>query len=120
MAAAPIRNPFYFLLLIACGGLLITIFTYLVGWFYVPTPTYAIGEQAAPMAPMPPWMEWIDDHALWLIVGEVSVILVLVVLTIGLDRFFDEGPSATSGDQNDTRDATLVESEVAEDGEKRS
>lgn len=87
--AAPIRNPFYGLLLFACATLLVTILVYLVGWFYVPLP-----GRPAPAAPLPLWMQWIDRHALVLIAGEVAAIVVLGLLTIGLDRFFD--PKAKS------------------------
>ena len=87
----PIRNPFYVLLLIACAMLLVTAFVYLVGWMYVPHP-----DRPAPSAPMPPVMRWIDRHALWLIIGEVSAILVLTVLTIGLDGKFDRSRDESS------------------------
>lgn len=79
-----LRNPFYYMLLACCGALLITMFVYLVGWYYVPSP-----DRPAPQQPMPPWMRWIDRHALILIAAEVTAIITLTFLTIGLDRFFE-------------------------------
>lgn len=83
----PIKNPFYFLLLFTSAMLLVTMFIYLVGWNYVPNP-----DTPAPTVPLPPWMRWVDRNAIWLIAGEVAAIMVLCGLTIGLDRFFDDGP----------------------------
>jgi hypothetical protein len=82
--ARPIRNPFYYLLVTACGLLLVTMLTYVVGWFYVPNP-----DRPAPEPPMPGPMAWIDRNALWLIASEVVAILALGLLTIATDRWFD-------------------------------
>lgn len=91
--AAPIRNPFYVLLILASGALLLTMFIYLLGWYYVPNPD----QPAMNLPPMPPWVKWIDRHAMWLITAEVATILVLSALTIGLDRFFEPDQPAGSG-----------------------
>lgn len=84
----PFHNPFYPLLLAACFLLLITMFVYVVGWYYVPSP-----DRPMPVAPLPSWMKWIDRNAFRLICGEVLAIVVLSGLTMGLDRWFE--PPAT-------------------------
>lgn len=83
----PIRNPFYFVLLFACLMLVMTMFVYLIGFFYVPDPD----GQALP-GEMPPLLKWVDRNALYLIAGEVVVIILLSILTIGLDKYFDPAP----------------------------
>ena len=80
----PIRNPFYFILLAACLALLMTMFVYLLGFFYVPNP-----DGQALRGSLPPLLQWIDRNALYLIAGEVLLVIVLSGLTIGLDRYFD-------------------------------
>lgn len=105
--AAPIRNPFYVLLVLASGALLITMLIYLVGWYYVPNPD----QPDLVLPPMPPWVKWIDRHALWLIIGEVSAILLLSVLTIGLDRFFDPEAVPAGDDAVDQEGETLSEAD---------
>lgn len=86
--AQPIHNPFYVLLIAACALLLVTMFIYLVGWFYVPNP-----DKPLIADDRPPWMKWVDRNAIVLIPCEVAAILVLSGLTIGLDRFFEPRPS---------------------------
>lgn len=82
--ATPIKNPFYYLLLATCFCLLVTLFVYLIGWFYVPH-----AGRATPLVPMAPWMRWIDRNALYLLAGEIAALIVLAGLTIGMDRFFE-------------------------------
>lgn len=84
----PIRNPFYFVLLAACLALLMTMFVYLLGFFYVPNP-----DGQALSGSLPPLLQWIDRNALYLIAGEVVLVIVLSGLTIGLDRYFDPSPA---------------------------
>lgn len=88
----PMRNPFYVLLLAACGLLLLTIFVYLVGWYHWSSSVTG-SEPGGPVA-LPEWMQWVDRNAIFLIAGEVGAILLLSVLTVGLDRFFEDRGAA--------------------------
>lgn len=92
--AKSIRNPFYYLLLAACLALLVTMFIYLCGFWFVPNP-----DKPKPLGQMPPLMKWVDQRAIWLIAGEVALILVLTGLTIGLDRFFESDAGSDGGSQ---------------------
>lgn len=80
----PLRNPFYVLLVLNSFALLLTMFIYLMGWFYLPGPGLT-----NPAAPMPPWMKWIDRHAMYLIAGGVLTGVLLAFCTITLDRYFE-------------------------------
>jgi hypothetical protein len=82
---APIRNTFYNLLLVACGLLLVTMFTWLLGWAYVPNPD---GERLV-QGPKPPMVKWVERHALTLLISEVAAVFLLGVLTIALDPWLD-------------------------------
>ena len=80
------KNPFYFLVLAACACLLITMFVYLLGYFFAPLPN----GMPRITTPMPGWMKWIDRNAIMLIACEVGCIIVFGILTIGLDGYFPE------------------------------
>jgi ABC-type Na+ efflux pump permease subunit len=90
----PLRNPFYVLLLAACGMLLLTILVYLVGWYH--WSNNAMGVESAGTPPLPEWMKWVDRNAIYLLAGEVGAILLFSILTIGLDRFFERVRDAES------------------------
>lgn len=90
--AKPLRNPFYWLLILTCGSLLVTMLTYLVGWGAIPNPD-APGTEFK----LPPFMKWIDRNALWLISGEVGLLVLFAVLTISLDAYFEPNNATTPG-----------------------
>lgn len=86
--AQPTHNPFYVLLLAACGLLLVTMFVYLLGFWQTTAP----GIQLPQNQEYSPLRLWIDRHAITLIACEVAAVIVLSGLTIGLDRFFEKKP----------------------------
>lgn len=82
-----IRNPFYWLLLIASFALLFTVLVNVAGWYHWIGKTQSIPNESPDR--LPAWMRWIDRHSMTLIAGEVVAIIALAGLTIGLDRVFD-------------------------------
>src|SRR5687768_5350130 len=80
----PAKNPFYVALLGACALLLVTMFTYLTGALYAPDP-----DRKTPILVKPPMIAFVDKYALTLIASEIAAIVVLTILTITLDQFFD-------------------------------
>lgn len=105
----PTRNPFYVILLAACAAMLVTMFIYLAGWIFVPNP-----DKPMMVDHRPPWMRWVDRHAIFLIAGEIAAVILLAILTITLDKYFDPGPPTSTSDPTVARSPSLGPSRPAE------
>ena len=97
----PLHNPFYALLLVACGLLIVTMLIYLSGYYAVPSP---YDNEAGPAFAVPGWVQWVDRNALILTACEAGMIVVFGVLAIGLDRFFEKKRSGTTEEKPEIGD----------------